>query len=167
MRLVHYGSDHFDSEKFTPVKNSNYRNKPESGGLWASPVNKKKWTWSKWCRREDFRTDTLNVGFKFDINFNSPRILKIFNLEDMEQLRKYIIHNEISAIHEQFHTDGSFSGFEAYDFEAMSKDYDALYVEAGSGRGLYDAMYGWDCDSILIMNPAIMKFPNTEVPSDC
>ena len=159
MRFVHYGDDHFDPEKFNLVKNSVYRNKPKSGGLWASPVNSKKYTWAKWCRRENFNTNELEIGFKFDINFDSPRILKIFNIHDMERLRKYIIHNKI------FGERDDFTGFEAYDFESMSKDYDALYIEAGSSPKLYCAMYGWDCDSILIMNPEILKFPGGKCDS--
>lgn len=38
----------------------------------------------------------------------------------------------------------------------MSKDYDAVEVLISEDRRLYQQLYGWDCDSILIMNPDIV-----------
>ena len=40
------------------------------------------------------------------------------------------------------------------DFEQLRKDgWDAVEVEIGR---LYWQLYGWDCDSILIMNPEVI-----------
>ena len=41
------------------------------------------------------------------------------------------------------------------DFEKLSKDYDAIEV-IDIGK-FYWALYGWDCNSILIMNPDIVE----------
>jgi hypothetical protein len=43
------------------------------------------------------------------------------------------------------------------DFEKLARDYDAVEILAGSNVDLYYAFYGWDCDSILIMNPYVIK----------
>lgn len=39
------------------------------------------------------------------------------------------------------------------DFEKLSKEYDAIEVFISEDRDLYFSLYGWDCDSIVVMNP--------------
>jgi len=144
MRFIHYGSDKFDLNLFSSVKNRNGWNKP-TGGLWASPVNKKNRTWRDWCLSECFNVNRLGSSFKFDINFNSDRILKILSESDIPKIAKYIYSST-----EDYYIKG-------YDFELLSKDYDALYINAGSNGKLYFEFYGWDCDSIIIFNPSIIR----------
>ena len=43
------------------------------------------------------------------------------------------------------------------DFEKLSESYDAIEVNISSDHNLYFSLYGWDCDSILIMNPDIIQ----------
>ena len=44
------------------------------------------------------------------------------------------------------------------DFEEMLRNgIDAVYVEISSDNRLYWALYGWDCDSIVVMNPAVVE----------
>ena len=43
------------------------------------------------------------------------------------------------------------------DFEKLSKEYDAIEVNISECRDLYYSLYGWDCDSIVIMNPDIIE----------
>ena len=42
------------------------------------------------------------------------------------------------------------------DFEEISRRYDVIEVYAGSNEGLYQALYGWDCDSALVLNPGVI-----------
>ena len=45
----------------------------------------------------------------------------------------------------------------APDFEAILRQgYDAMEIHISECPSLYSAMYGWDVDSILIMNPDIV-----------
>lgn len=44
------------------------------------------------------------------------------------------------------------------DFEKIAEEYDAIEVNIDSS--LYYALYTWDCDSILIMNPNIIRDTN-------
>lgn len=43
------------------------------------------------------------------------------------------------------------------DFEKLSEQYDAIEVNISKCYRLYHLLYGWDCDSILIMNPDIIQ----------
>ena len=44
------------------------------------------------------------------------------------------------------------------DFEELLKNYyDAIEVDISKCWALYNELYGWDCDSILIMNPDIIR----------
>ena len=50
------------------------------------------------------------------------------------------------------------------DFELLTYEYDAieLHLSEDNSRGdfmecLYWVLYGWDCDSILIMNPDVVE----------
>ena len=43
------------------------------------------------------------------------------------------------------------------DFEAIALKYDAIEVNISNDWKLYDALYGWDCDSILVMNKKIIE----------
>ena len=45
--------------------------------------------------------------------------------------------------------------FTMLDFEELKKEYDAIEVIISDG--LYYALYGWDCDSILILNKDIVE----------
>lgn len=50
--------------------------------------------------------------------------------------------------HEKYYT------IPAYQILAQKKDYDA--IEFTGGMAWSDAFHGWDCDSILVMNPNVV-----------
>ncbi|MFR3519297.1 MAG: hypothetical protein ACLTT4_12785 [Coprobacillus cateniformis] len=42
------------------------------------------------------------------------------------------------------------------DFEELKRQYDAIEVNISNDYGLYWKLYGWDCDSILVMNSDVV-----------
>lgn len=145
---IHYGSNEFKPELFKPVKNEMMFTKPK-GGLWASPINAKE-SWKEWCERNDFRLQLLEKSFVFVLKPDT-KVLFIDDVKQLENLPKV----ENPAIFDNFKL------WTCLDFEKLSKEYDAVEItlsEEKSHRGefwggLYDKLYGWDCDSICIMNP--------------
>lgn len=137
---IHYGDNKFDINKFKEIRNHEFLNKPH-GGLWASDINSE-FGWKDWCIKEDYRTDELNKSFKFILNENS----KVLTINDVNDLR------DLPMIKFE-----SFIGIpKVYlDFEKLKEKYDA--IEVIINEQLYYTLYGWDCDSILIMNPEIVK----------
>lgn len=149
---IHYGSKQFDKERFTPIQNCYPRNKP-IGGLWASEVGAR-YGWKRWCEGENYRTDHYREDnyFKFTIAENA-KILTLLCADDVKAMPML-----------------GKAGVVDYkpDFEEiMSLGYDAIdyrlsdEVGAFAFDSLYWCLYGWDCDSILILNKDIV-IPITE-----
>lgn len=132
--FIHYGSGKFDPDRFNQVKNSIWNNKPV-GGLWASEENAR-YGWKDWCFGEEFRLNTFDENFKFKLCDNA-RILTLKTLDDL---------NDLPTI-------ASIDSSVYLDFEALAEKYDAIeYYEDFDLFGLRGALYGWDCDSIVILN---------------
>ena len=156
---IHYGATEFDPEKGFPIENNKGWIKPK-GGLWASRINATR-GWKDWCEVEDFRECTEKLSFKFTIK-NGSNIVTIKSLEDLEKLpvqegsrwskdtpwRSYIIDFE-KCIDQ---------GIDAVELCIYGDEYDCDdYFE------LHNSLYGWDCDSIVILNPnAVIPVSDTE-----
>ncbi len=135
-KYIHYGSERFDPEKFMPI--CNFTVKPR-GGLWASRIDDK-YGWYEWCHREEFRLNTFKKYFEFTLAESA----KVLFLDDPKQLKNLPkIEMRHSLWKENF-----------LDFEELSKKYDA--IEVTDIGPLYRALYGWDCNSIVIMNPNVI-----------
>lgn len=145
---IHYGSNEFKPKLFKPVKNEMMFTKPK-GGLWASPINAKE-SWKEWCERNDFHLQLLEKSFVFGLK-PETKVLFIDDVKQLDDLPK--VKNP--AIFENFNI------WVCLDFEELSKEYDAIEITLSEEKshngefwgGLYDKLYGWDCDSICIMNP--------------
>jgi hypothetical protein len=162
MLFVHYGSNHFDPHKFDDVKNlsSWFYHKPH-GGLWGTPSSGKT-GWKEWCIEENYRVDQLSESFRFRIRKGS-NVLVVHKKSD---LAPFIIveggcyFNDLIGVK-----------CDRIDFESVKQHYDAIvaiksnfdedlfgYKETPSKKtkGSYDwqpqILYGWDCDSILVLN---------------
>ena len=141
---VHYGSKQFDLSKFHPVKNREYFSKPE-GGLWGSPINTE-YGWKQWCDNSGFKECTEENSFKFKLK-QTANLLTINSVNDLDGLPKI---------------DVPFSAWVVLDFEKLLKDgIDAIELNMSSNdsygtENLYFKLYGWDCSSILVMNPDIL-----------
>lgn len=138
-RYIHYGSKHFDINRFTPIKNEPLFTKP-MGGLWASKVDDN-YGWKKWCKNNGVYIDELEEYFIFTLK-EDARILEINDIKDLEPLPKCKKIDEFDFLN---------IGWVFLDFEEIQKQYDAIFVNI-SDRGLYYALSGWDCNSLLVMN---------------
>ena len=136
--LIPYGlGNHLDISKIRPINNQDYRNKP-SGGLWSSPINSN-FGWKDWCECEQFQLDRLETHFTFSFNGN---VLTINSPGDLYQM-PWIATNEPFFI-------------QYPDFEKLAKSFDAIWLTdlgQDSTRFSKPNLYGWDCESVLIMNP--------------
>lgn len=158
-KFITYGLGNFDPEKFEPIKNTKYNIKPK-GGLWSSPKNSK-FGWKDWCEAERYyKNSGLRNYFEFNLD-KSSRVYIIDNFFDLTLIPYKIIDPLYSSL--------SF-GQNFIDYEEMTKDYDAIWLTAKGqwetrlpeSDGLFDidghsiSLYGWDCESLLILNKDII-----------
>jgi hypothetical protein len=155
MTMRTYGKEKFDREKFLAPVNSGWI-KPDKGGLWTSPVRLDEETgtfttgWLEWCLSEDFRPETLKTYFEFKLDPQS-RIAKIDGVEDLNNLMSEHMDRSQMTLERMWR--------QVLDFEAMAYHFDAIYL---TDKGQWDTrfsdpgLYGWDCESVLILNPEIV-----------
>jgi len=138
--VIHFGATEYKPAMVQPIKNRNWM-KP-FGGLWTSPINSK-YGWREWCKAEDFEVYRLENSFKLLFN---PDV-KIFTIDTLQDLEKTPLEKvEIGKFKREYP-----------DFELLAKTYDAIWL---TERGQYETrysqpanLYGWDCETVLIMNP--------------
>ena len=142
MKLIHYGFKIYDPYKISPIINTGWV-KP-LGGLWTSPINSK-YGWKHWCKDAEFRECNKRNSFTIEINDNA-KILIINTLKDLESLE--LIKADYGA---KF----------IPNFELLAKEYDAIHLTVNGQtetRFSYPiCLYGWDCESVLIMNKDCIK----------
>lgn len=147
---IHYGHDKFDIDLFNPIKNRFMFPKP-NGGFWACKKNYD-YPWSKWCEDANYIYDNQFLSFEFDLIKDA----KILTINKHKQLKKLPKNKETIAMEKNIHIFKSEFNIRYLDFEKLSLKYDAIEVLISKDRDLYFSLYGWDCDSILIMNPKII-----------
>lgn len=142
-KYIHYGHNSFDKNLFVAPSNREFFVKP-FGGLWASPVDAK-WGWKDWCKSENFNLNRLDDSFTFTLK-DGATVAHIFDVGYLERLPRL----------------GSmFSLWVCLDFEKLLADgCDAVELhlseDRSMGDSLYWKLYGWDCDSIVILNPDVV-----------
>ena len=141
MEFIHYGHDRFDKSLFTPPTNYPFTMTKPEGGLWASPVDAP-YGWKDWCRENNFRWCDETNSFRFRLKDGS-NVIRLERTADLEQIPR---RNEPDW----------FTTWFAPDFEELVKrGVDAIWLT--NSNALYWQLYGWDCDSILILNPDIVE----------
>ena len=141
---IHYGHGAYVKPK--TIVNKIWGTKP-CGGLWASRKDdsgEHYYSWRLWCQRNEFRLDSFDTSFEFTLKENA-RVLELNDkgqLKDLPKLQPYNQNDQYSEC--------------SLDFEKLMEQYDA--IEITNISKLYWALYGWDCDCILIMNPDIVEF---------
>ena len=153
---IHYGSLTFDSARFEAPDDLVYRNKP-SGGFWASHCKSEN-SWKKWCEDNNYHKHCDDrVSFYFHLS-PEAHILSIATLEDCKRLPRRRTGYEfmrteplqIEAINYKECVENGIDAIEyKYDIASQSEDFEEIN----------SIMWGWDCDSILILNPDIIVLP--------
>jgi hypothetical protein len=109
--------------------------------LWASPVDAE-YGWREWCKAEDFGDLSHSFTFEFEGN--------VFVIDDVHDAASMPWIEMIEG-----------TNLKCPDFEAMANlGYDAIYLTAkGQTETRFGppSLYGWDCESVLIMNPQGVK----------
>ena len=140
-KWIHYGHKSFDGNRFMPIRNCRNFLKPH-GGLWASPVDAE-FGWKAWCEREEFRECDAENSFTFTLK-PEAKVLRIKHIDDLIGLPR-----AEDAL--------SFRDWCLLDFEKLLElGYDAIELVLSADPRLYWRLYGWDCDSILVMNPEVI-----------
>lgn len=107
--------------------------------LWTSPANPETGDsfWIEWCRNERFRLKHYEQG-KWHIVPDKDCKILTFQPESKE-INKYVVKHD---------------GDEALDFEAMAKDYDALYVpDETVWKYNFGLLNGWDVATCVFFKP--------------
>jgi hypothetical protein len=169
MTYIHYGSDAFIPEYFQPVQNNQFYSIKPEGGLWASPKNGR-FTWKDFCEGDNFQTEALEYSFEFELKPNA-KILEIKTITDLNRVPATDSNGKRYYSSFQESSEGIFldqkkfmeymSEVQRYgmnykiDFVEINKEYDAVYVD-GADIYLHWALYGWDCETLLILNPDVI-----------
>lgn len=157
LKYIHCGSDHFDKNEFVPVKNNDipwFKPKAHTG-LWASPADSKN-GWYDWVVNNLY--DSPGGRYASHFIFTLKPDSKVLYIVDSTTLR--IAYRKYNIPKEKYKDEIMFNPNEFKpDFEKIVKDgYDAIHVQIFSGpndflEGTYWGMYGWDVDSLLVLNP--------------
>lgn len=146
MILRHYGAAQYDPALFIPIKNDLWV-KPR-GGLWTSPLSSRH-SWYRFCLENNFRLDELTIWFDLRL---VGRWVTINGQHDLQQL-PWLFRGMMSS---------------GPDFEEILRQgYDAIHLtELGEWRTrdplLRRHLLGWDCESVLILNPEALQPYNHE-----
>lgn len=143
-KYVHLGSSSFDNTLFQPIKNISGFTKP-TGGFWGSPVNSD-YGWGEWVKSNNF--DELIGSNKYE---KEKFYFKLKPNTRLLYINKASMLRDLPKQEDEFTL--ACSSFIVLDFKELEKTYDAIEVNISSDRQLYWDLYGWDVDSILILNP--------------
>lgn len=140
MRCITYGhGNRFSLKKFHPVKNE-FHPKP-IGGLWGSPSHSVH-GWRNWCINNHWPQD-WNQFFEYTLDGN------ILTIDQMADLTRLPWREPFPNL---FYPD--------YETLLKRQHIDALYLTANGVRATHCTwprhLNGWDCESILVLNPAIV-----------
>jgi hypothetical protein len=148
---IHYGHDAFDSNLFTTPTNRRHANKPK-GGLWASATDAP-YGWRDWCNAESYCSCDEEDSFCFQITDNA----NVFTINSVADVNQMPLQKDGWSTHT----------IKAIDFELMRQNgVDVIEYNLSNGRSedmmddLYFALYGWDCDCILVLNPEVIILHN-------
>ena len=145
-KFIYFGDIKFDINKWEDVIDTHWI-KP-IGGLWASRKHVP-YGWFQWNASNHYMDCSSYNCFEFSLK-PEARILTIKSVEDLEALPKHEPEKcfQLLRVFETVYL----------DFNKLKEDYDAIEVFVSSDRRLYRALYGWDCDSILIMNKDVIDY---------
>ena len=140
---IHYGHSKFYPAMPTDLRN-NFMNKPESA-LWASREDCDS-NWRIWCENENFKDeDYFKRYFRFKLR-NPDRVYELRNMADYIKLpKKPNLFNFPKYL------------IDFYEVKRQGWDAIELFLYGSEDKFDFDLhmnIYGWDCNSIVILNSA-------------
>ena len=140
----------FEPSKFGKIVNS--RNKPR-GGFWGSRIDAK-YGWKEWNKESSFAPCDESNCVRFALK-KGANIVEIHSVEDWQKFYdKYWAGFSYVDFSTTYFDD---CGKAKVDFEqAVADGIDGIEVFISDDRDLYSAMYGWDCDSIVVFNKDVI-----------
>lgn len=156
---IHYGNDHFEKRE-VDLTIKGFVTKPTKAALWGSPEDAE-FSWKEWSEDQQFNLSALEKSFRFKLKDGS-KILFIRSKKDVDELDEILKTN--TSVKE------SFSGLTSTASMLMSllgfitpEDYTIDFtkiqengidaVEIEYNEYTRKTFYGWDCDSICVLNP--------------
>ncbi len=151
---IHYGAKKFDPHINFPISNKTCWNKPE-GGLWASRADAD-FGWIDWCKEEHFRKYDKDDCFKFTMR-NPDAVFTVHNYDDLQKLPWNDFWYEPGYHYDPWWYMIDFeecrdSGIDAIELCWYGKDCEHP-TELNMETDLHYSLGGWDCDSIVVLNP--------------
>lgn len=134
---VHYGSQHFDRNKFKEVKNMVFNTKPQYG-LWGSYINSE-YGWKQWCKDNDYE---LNEDDCFYFRIDGFQVYEIENENDLanlphqQDIGKDFLNNTIHYL----------------DFEKILNNDFPYFALDITMKDVNDYLLNYECDCILVLN---------------
>ena len=134
MKFVHYTDNSNFILKPIIIKNTTWV-KPE-GGLWCSPIDSIH-SWKDFCISEEF--GDIDSDYKVVLDIDMKQSLIINTYKDILKL--------------------SWIEKRSIDFVSMiQQGIDCVFLTAnGERQTKYTTLYGWDCESIVILNDKCIK----------
>ena len=143
MNVIHYARD--KNFKLQPIRIANSTDgipiKPV-GGLWASPLDSSD-SWEQWCKAENFGDISSLTPVLLEID--TSNFITIDKRMDLKKLPWYRWHGILEGV----------------DFEELvRRGVDGIYLTSRGQvetRWAQPGLYGWDCESILILNDKCIR----------
>ena len=156
---IHYGNNHYE-KRDVDLSIKGFVTKPKRAALWGSPEDAE-FSWKDWSEGEQWNLSALEKSFRFKLKGGS-KILFIRSKKDVDELDEILktntdVKESFSGLTSTASMLMSLLGFitpENYtiDFAKLQENgIDAVEVEFN--KYIHDAFYGWDCDSICVLNP--------------
>ena len=157
---IHYGNNHFE-KRDVDLRIKDFVKKPKRAALWGSPEDAE-FSWRDWSECEHWNLGSLEKSFRFKLKDGS-KILFIRSEKDIDELDEILKTN--TSVEESFSKLTSTSSmlmslldsitpekYNTIDFAKLQENgIDAVEIEY-NGYTHY-SFYGWDCDSICVLNP--------------
>lgn len=154
---VHCGctAEEYSAERFQKVRNIPHSTKP-FGGFWASPFSRLAYGWEWFCKQNEYyRKGESEKKFAFCLDVDA-NVFRIETVADFRRLPMIETAEETELIDfEECRRQGIDAIEYDYSTSHVRWKFDKRYTEE-DGEELDKLLLGWDCDSIIILNPKII-----------
>lgn len=140
-----YDGFSYSERMFYPIRNRDVFMTKPSGGFWLSVDG----GWERWCECEE--PDWASHG-RYEVEVaDDAKVYVISSIDDIDALPQREGPSEVPDLF------GFLLPESRIDFERVAEIYDGIFVNISEGgRDVWNAMYGWDCDSVLLFSPDVL-----------